>query len=195
MQYQQPMLQQQISPIEYQALAPRKGVSKGLVVGIIIACAVVAILLVAFVAMPALNVNRYPIFKGAYAEWDYSAMVLFVQVSGTARIEIVDITSTTYTVLMSATGDVPLQSQTETYPIEDRVSAFWTLGSYQGMEYVHTIYGTKQLKHYVEYNGSLTTDYYVGKDNNWPYRFVMSESGLTIPFDISDTNINWVKNG
>jgi len=169
--------------------------SKGVVVGVVIASAIVAILLAAFVVMPALNANEYLIFEGAYAEWDYSAVVLFVQMTGTVRIEIVDMTSTTYTVVMSATGDVPIQSKTETYPIEDSVTAFWTLGIYQGMEYVYTIYGTKYLKHYVEHDGDTTMDYYVGKDNNWPYKFVMSESGFTIPFEISDTNINWVKNG
>lgn len=88
-----------------------------------------------------------------------------------------------------------MPTETETYPIAESITVFWTLGTYQGMENVNTIYGVKSLKHYVDYNGSMTSDYYVGKDNNWPYKIVESESGFTIPFEISDTNIDWVKNG
>jgi hypothetical protein len=189
--------------MEYQPLAPKKGINRGVVigaaVGAIVAVIVIAILLVAFNAVPVIETNKYPIFKGDYAVWDYTAMVLSVPVNGTIRLDIINVTSTTFTVTMSAGGDVPIQSETKTYPIEESVTTFWTLGTFKGMEYVYTPYGTKYLKHYVEENasesGNITTNYYVGKDNNWPYNMIITESGISVPFAIIDTNIEWVKNG
>lgn len=181
--------------MEYQPLAPKKKVSKGIVIGVVIAVIIVVLLLVAFIVMPVLNASRYPLFKGAYAVWDYSTTGSSTTLSGAMRLDITDMTSTTFTMKISFTGDVPMPTETETYPIAESITVFWTLGTYQGMENVNTIYGVKSLKHYVDYNGSMTSDYYVGKDNNWPYKIVESESGFTIPFEISDTNIDWVKNG
>ena len=168
---------------------------KGVIVGVVVGVVAVVVLLLVLAVAPALNANEYEIFEGAYAEWDYSTVVLFVHISGTMRVEFIDVSSSTYTVVMSCTGDVPIPTETETYSIDDGPTAVWDIGTSQGMEYVHTIYGTKYLGHYVEYDGTTTSDYYVGQENNWPYRIVINESGYTIPFDISDTNIDWIKNG
>lgn len=194
-QYQQPMRELPwLPPPPPQEKERKPIIIVGVVIGVI---AIIIILLMAFV-LPGM-LNPYPMREGDYLEYSYAGTIIFSGYSGTMKIEITEITSATYSITTTYTGDYYQAPSTKTYPIEDLFgeTGYYDYGSYLGMENIDTAYGDKMLKHYHSYESNYEVDYWIGQETGAPYKMTIDYGSLygTLEMDLSETNINWIING
>jgi hypothetical protein len=184
-------------PIQIPVSSPRKSNTPIIIVSVVIAVIIVSLLLL-LVVLPSM-LDPYPIKEGDYLEYSYTGTVLFLSYSGTEKMEFTDITSTTYSVTITITGDMYQAPTTKTFPKEDTIGEtdLYDLGTFISIENVDTAYGYKMLKHYHQYETGYDMDYWIGQETGAPYKMVIDYGSLygNIILDLTDTNINWVKNG
>jgi len=137
------------------------------------------------------------LFKGAYLEYKVEGIALIVPISGTLRLEIIEVTDENYTVSMTPTGIPFLKPETRTYQIGEIVFSNLTVEDmeYMGEESISTSLGTRKVFHYYYENVTETTktDYYIDKDTRLPLLMQSEGTGFWVKIEISDTNMEWLK--
>lgn len=142
----------------------------------------------------------YPkLFKGAYLEYKCEGLALIIPISGTVRLEIIEVTDENYTVLTTPTGIPFLKPETRTYRIGEVALSDISIGDmrYVGEEFISTSFGTRKALHYYYENvtetGTTKTDYYIDKDTKLPLLMQSEGPGFWVKIEISDTNMEWLK--
>jgi hypothetical protein len=160
----------------------------------LIIIAVVIALAVSGVALYQLFTPRPTFFKGAYAVYTGKTTVLFVPVTITLRIEVVDLNATHVKLLMSMRMDSSLGSQ-------ERQNITWVnlknpqleegqklIKTYDTTVYVEKI-GTRDViaYDYMNKDGSETI-LYVDKKTLWPVKITL-KSMFSVDLTITETNV------
>jgi len=147
-----------------------------------------------------LTLTVYPkLFEGAFLEYKVEGMAFIFPISGTIRLEIIEVTDENYTVLMTPTGIPFLKPETRTYRFGEVVLSNLTIEDmeYVGEEYISTSLGTRKALHYYYENttetGTTKSDYYVDKDTGLPLLMQFEGTGFWLKIEISDTNMEWLK--
>ena len=147
-----------------------------------------------------LTLTVYPkLFKGAYLEYKVEGIAFIVPVSGTIRLEIIEVTDENYTVSMTPIGIPFLKPETRTYRKGEMALSNLSIEGmeYMGEENISTSLGTRRALHYHQENvtktGTTKTDYYIDKDTKLPLLMQSKGTGFWVKIEISDTNMEWLK--
>jgi len=169
-------------------------VKKKILVTVVIIC-IVAIAVGWYVFQP-----KEELFVGAYLEYEVEGMMYGKTLSGTVKLEVVEITEETYTVHIKydlTLGGEPYvtKPKTETFrfdepPIseEDREGT-----EYIGDKTIRTAIGIKVVAHYLNEEGGVKIDTYVDKVANLVLAEYEESSEGRVNIEVSETNIEWLK--
>ncbi len=140
------------------------------------------------------------LFVGAYLEYEVEGMMYGKTLSGTVKLEVVEITEENYIVHIKydlTLGGEPyvIKPKTETFrfdepPIseEDREGT-----EYIGDKTIRTAMGIKIVAHYLNEEGGVKIDTYVDKVSNLVLVEYQESSEGRVNIEVFDTNIEWLK--
>jgi len=163
---------------------------------VIAGVAVIAILLIAFVATPLLNgmIAQSYVQNGDYVEYDISGQALFIPFLGTLRIDITNVTVDGFTAIITMNGIPGGDSKTIDYAWGDPLWADLEYGSKVGTEQITTPWGLKTVDKYFLQNGTENTTTYMGNNPEIIYRVDMTSPEYSMTMVMTDTNIDIIKN-
>lgn len=177
--------------------------SKTPIIMAVVAILIVVALVAVFFAMPGLsgssndnnNSNNYSPKNGDYIEYNVTAVTSLMTLSGTARMDITNVTSQGYDAVFTATGIPGLTTSTTHYNLSDEdhtiVSEY---GMKVGTENIPTPWGLRTVDKYIKLDGDTNTTSYIGTELRVPYRMDMAGNGVTVSMVLTSTNIDVIKN-
>ena len=176
-------------------LAPSKKSKTPIIVAVVAIVVVVALVAVYF-ALPNLSgsSDKLTLKDGDYIEYNITGMASIISVSGTARLDVTNVTSTGYDAVITFTGIPGATTSTSHYNYSDDNVASEDYGTKVGTEKISTPWGLKTVDKYVDVNGTTTTTTYVGSELPLPYRVDTTGDGFTMSMILTSTNIDAIKN-
>jgi len=142
------------------------------------------------------------IFQGAFLEYKVEGIALFLPISGSLRLEIVEVTDQNYTVLMTPIGIPFAKPQTIIYKFGEVAAplANVSTSNMQNVdeEFIQTSIGMQKVLHYyssenITETGIVKMHSYIDKDTGLPLLIQTEGPGYWLKVEISDTNMEWLK--
>ena len=194
------------APLQQPLPAPARKSNQAPMIIAIVAIFVVIALVAVFFAMPGLsgrdnNGTNYAPKNGDYIEYNVTGLAHTTTLSGTARLDVTNVTSTGFDMTITYTGIPGATTAMEHYDLSDSGFANYGYGA-NGVkvstEKIQTPWGLKTVDKYFEQasTGSVTGNVtgYVGSETQLPYRIDMQGDGFFMTLLIADTNIDVIKN-
>ena len=140
------------------------------------------------------------LFVGAYLEYEVEGMIYEKTLTGTVKLEVVEITEETYTVHIIydlTLGGEPYvtKPKTETFRFDEPPISEedWEGTEYLGDKTIRTTIGIKKVAHYLNEEGGVKIDTYVDKVSNLVLAEYQESSEGRVNIEVFDTNIEWLK--
>lgn len=169
---------------------------KNILITVVVIC-IVAIAIGWYVFQPK---EEEKLFVGAYLEYEVEGMMYGKTLSGTVKLEVVEIIEETYTVHIKydlTLGGEPYftKPKTETFRFnEPPISEEDKEGTeYIGDKTIRTAIGIKMVAHYLNEEGGVKTDTYVDKVSNLVLAEYEESSEGRVNIEVFETNIEWLK--
>jgi hypothetical protein len=131
-------------------------------------------------------------------EYKVTGLALFIPIDGTLRLDIDSVEEDGYTMTLTPSGIPGMTVETEFREFSEPIGVSETDDSFvkNGTQSISTEFGKKNVDRYelIDFENGTTSIYYIGVDTNSLYRAEVTGEGFTMTIELTDTNIDIIKN-